>query len=262
MGRGITLKVNSRARIKAIFAGEPADRCGLWLGNPHADTLRIYCEYFNVSSEEELRLALGDDIRWIRPDRIGSYYHDSSGRTSFDRGFSTHTFGQNGPLAHCESIDQVDAFLWPDPAHLRFDECMQVLEKSGDYYRMGGFWTDFFHQVADLFGMEEYLVKMFTNPEVVHTVTNRVCEFYYEANEIFFKLAGDRMDAFFFGNDFGTQCDLIMGPDQFDEFIMPWFKKFIDQGHRHGKQVILHSCGSIYRVIDKLIAAGVDCIHH
>jgi len=42
---------------------------------------------------------------------------------------------------------------------------------------------------------------------------------------------------------------------------MPWFRRFTEQGHRHGYQVILHSCGSIYRVIDRLIDAGVDCLH-
>lgn len=250
-----------RERIKALFAHEPTDRCGLWLGNPHEDTLKIYCDYFNVRSEEQLRKLLNDDIRWIRPDRIGRYYDDPSGKTHFDRGFTKHTFGQPGPLSDIEHVGQVDDFPWPDPANLRFDDCMKTLEQTGEYYRMGGFWTDFFHQVADLFGMEEYLVKIFTHPEVVHAVTKRVCEFYVEANEKFFSLAGDQIDGFFFGNDVGTQRDLIMGPEHFDQFLLPWFKTFIDQGHRHNKQVILHSCGSIYRVIDKLIAAGVDCIH-
>ena len=69
------------------------------------------------------------------------------------------------------------------------------------------------------------------------------------------------MDGFFFGNDFGTQRDLICGPRQFDEFIMPWFERFTAQGHRWGKQVILHSCGAIHKVIERLIAAGVDCLH-
>jgi uroporphyrinogen decarboxylase len=54
---------------------------------------------------------------------------------------------------------------------------------------------------------------------------------------------------------------LICGPKQFDEFVMPWFRRFTDQGHAHGYQVILHSCGSIHRVIDRLIDAGVDCLH-
>ena len=58
-----------------------------------------------------------------------------------------------------------------------------------------------------------------------------------------------------------SQLDLIMSPAHFDEFVLPWFKKFTDQGHRHGHQVILHSCGAIHKVIDRLIDAGVDCLH-
>jgi uroporphyrinogen decarboxylase len=34
-----------------------------------------------------------------------------------------------------------------------------------------------------------------------------------------------------------------------------------EQGHRYGHQVILHSCGSTFRVIPWLIDAGVDCLH-
>ena len=69
------------------------------------------------------------------------------------------------------------------------------------------------------------------------------------------------VDGFFFGNDFGTQQSLICGPRQFDRFIMPWFRKFVEQGQRHGYQVVLHSCGSIHGVIERLIEAGVDCLH-
>ena len=69
--------------------------------------------------------------------------------------------------------------------------------------------------------MEEYFVKMHTNPEVVDAVTDRVCQFYWEANERFFAAAGDLVDGFFFGNDFGTQQSLICGPRQFDRFILP-----------------------------------------
>jgi len=69
------------------------------------------------------------------------------------------------------------------------------------------------------------------------------------------------VDGFFFGNDFGTQRGLICGPHQFDRFIMPWFRKFAEQGHRHGYQVVLHSCGSVYAVMERLIEAGVDCLH-
>jgi uroporphyrinogen decarboxylase len=113
----------------------------------------------------------------------------------------------------------------------------------------------------DLFGMEAYMVKMYTHPDVVHAATERVCRTYLEANELLYARAGRMIDGFFFGNDFGSQLDLLLSPTLFDEFVLPWFRRFTEQGHSHGYQVILHSCGSIQRVIGRLIEAGVDCLH-
>ena len=113
----------------------------------------------------------------------------------------------------------------------------------------------------DLFGIEAYLTKMYTHPELVHAAMDRVCAFYYEANERFFDAAGDLIDAYFLGNDFGTQLNLVCAPPQFQEFIVPRLRKFAEQGHRRGYQVIMHSCGAIHSVIDMIVDAGIDCLH-
>ncbi len=253
--------MNSRERIRTIISGKPADRCGFWSGNPHPETWPIYHKYFKTSSEEEFRRKLGDDFRWICPQFFEGAYRHPKGYQMFDAGLHKKYHGQPGPFSDTENVKDLDAYPWPDPDHLNFDDCLRTLENAGDVYRASGLWTCFYHNVMDLFGMEKYMVNMYENPELVQAVTDRVCEFYYEGNERFFKKAGTLVDAFFFGNDFGTQLDLICGPAQFDQFIMPWFKKFTDQAHRHGYQVILHSCGAIHRVIDRLIEAKVNCLH-
>lgn len=255
--------MNGRERMKAIVAGEPADRCGFWLGMPHADTWPIYKEYFGESDEEAIRRTLQDDMRWICPQFFPTAYRHPQGHAMFDMGIGKKvSHGQAGPLAHAETLDDVENdYEWPDPDYLNFDECLAALDTAGPVYRASGFWTCFYHNIMDLFGMENYMLRMHTHPEVVEAVTDRVCSFYHEANRRFFLAAGDRVDAFFFGNDFGTQIDLICGPQEFDRFIMPWFRKFTDLAHEHGLQVILHSCGAIHRVIERLIEAGVDCLH-
>jgi uroporphyrinogen decarboxylase len=53
----------------------------------------------------------------------------------------------------------------------------------------------------------------------------------------------------------------MISPALFDEFVLPWFRKLTGQALRRGYQVILHSCGSIHRVIPRLIEAGVNCLH-
>jgi len=253
--------MTSRERIRRIIAGEPADRCGFWLGNPHPDTWLIYHRFFGTADEESIRQSLGDDFRWICPQFFPGAYRAPDGRGMFDAGLSKKCHGQAGPLAEAESLKDVESFPWPDPKYLHFDDCMRALEAEKNHYRASGFWTSFYHNIMDLFGMEQYMVYMYERPHIVEAVTDRVCSFYYEANERFFRAAKGLMEGFFFGNDFGTQLDLICSPEHFDRFILPWFRRFTDQGHRHGLQVILHSCGAIHRVIDRLIDAGVDCLH-
>lgn len=257
--------MDSRQRIRTIIAGERADRCGFWLGNPHDDTWPRYHAYFGTSTQEGLQQQLGSDLCWIAPGlyEYEDVYQHPRGEKLFqvsDRIGVTH-YATHGPFAECDDIDKIEAYDWPNPDYLDFTRVLAALRNAGDYYRASGFWAPFFHHLMDLFGMENYLINMYLKPDLVHAATDRVCEFYYEANERFFEAAGDLIDGFFFGNDFGTQRGLIVGPKQFDEFIAPWLCKFTAQAHRHGYQVILHSCGSIHAVIDRLIEMGVDCLH-
>ena len=254
--------MTSRERIRRIISGEPADRCGFWLGNPHDDTLPIYHRYFGTSTLEGLQRKVGDDFRWITPLYIKSIYRHPKGKGIFDLWRYKKSLGEAGPLAECENTAEIEeAYEWPSLEYLDFAECIELLRDADGYYRASGFWTPFFHDIMDLFGMEAYMTKMYTHPEVIHAATDRVCQFYFDANELLYTEAGDLIDGFFFGNDFGTQRDLILAPELFDEFVYPWFCKFTDQAHRHGYQVILHSCGSIHRVVNRLIDAGVECLH-
>jgi uroporphyrinogen decarboxylase len=253
--------MTSRDLLKAIVGLAPAGRCGLWLGNPHPDSWPGLHRYFGTKTEEELRRKLGDDFRWISPSFVESTFPSPAAKGIFGWAAGKTSHGQAGPLADVEDPAEFDRFDWPDPRRLDFAETLRALDEAGPHYRASGFWTPFFHDLMDFFGMEAYFVKMRTHPEVVEAATDRVCGFYYEANELFFDLAGDRVDAYFFGNDFGTQLDLMISPALFDRFILPWFVKLTGQARRRGYQVILHSCGSIHRVIPKLIAAGVNCLH-
>ena len=252
--------MNSRERIKAIVAGKPADRCGLWLGNPLPEALPAFHAYFGTSTEEELRQLLHDDFRWYHACSAPVYKHPE-GKPIFDLKRKGECHGEAGPFAECEDVRQVEDFEWPNPDYLDFSELLRQLAGVGDFYRASGFWSTFFHDVSYFFGVENYFIKMHTHPEIVHAVTRHVVDFYLEANHRFFTQAGDLVDAFFFGNDFGTQLDVLISPDAFNEFIFPYFKQLTDLGHRHGLQVILHSCGAIHKIIPSLIQLGVDALH-
>jgi uroporphyrinogen decarboxylase len=251
--------MDSRERIKNIFALKPADRCGFWMGNPHEDTWPLLYKAFGTEDREQIRVMMGDDLRWI-PEHGQSYKHPQ-GKPMFDMQRKGDELSAAGCFSDCESVAEVEDFEWPSVEYLDLEPILNTLKNTGPYYRASGLWSPFFHLVGDFFGMENYFIKMYTHPEVVHAVTKHVVDFFLDANRLLFEKAGDEIDGFFFGNDFGTQLDILVGPEQFKEFIFPYFKKLTKLGHDHGYQVILHSCGSIYRVIENLIDLGVDALH-
>ncbi len=250
--------MSARSRIKKLISGT-SDGCGFWLGNPHPDTLPIYFDYFGVHSLDELQNKLGDDLRWIHP-TWNSYKHPQ-GKPFFDKKRRSNALAAAGLFADCTDVREVEEHEWPNPDYLDFSETVTSLEQSGDYYRASGFWSCFFHDVADYFGMDNYFIKMYTHPDVVHAVTDKVVQFYLQANERYYAQVGSLMDGFFFGNDFGTQLGLLVSPAQFDEFIFPYFRKLTEQAHRSGYQVMLHSCGSVFEVIPRIIELGAEALH-
>jgi len=162
-----------------------------------------------------------------------------------------------------EDISEVKDFIWPDPQYLDFSDLIGNAKKAREngLAVLGGVWTCFFHDLCDLFGMEDYFVNMHINPEFVIQVTERVMEYYLEANKLCFEKMGDLIDIFFFGNDIGSQRDLLVSPDCFDKFILPYIIQVVNLAKQYGFPVMLHSCGAISKVIPKLIEAGIDALH-
>ncbi len=250
--------MDSRTLIRELIAGRPTPRCGFWMGNPDPKTWPLLREYFGVATDDEVRRLLGDDLVWVMAD---GGYHGPDGRPAFPNPRKREGLAAPGVFSDCESVAEVAAYPWPELKDLDFTEQLAAVRRTGDCYRASGMWCPFFHLLGDLFGMEEYFVKMYTQPEVVKAVTRRVVDFYLAGTEKFFREAGDEVDGFFFGNDFGTQQDIMISPECFQEFVFPYFKEFTDLGHAFGKQVLLHSCGAIVKVIPDLIRLGVDALH-
>jgi len=171
------------------------------------------------------------------------------------------TLGAAGCFADTEDISDVDKYPWPDAEYCDFTHVYNIIDQHQDKGIFSGMWSCFYHIAADFFGMENYFVKMLENPKIVEAVTERVVDFYVAANEKFFAGLGDRADTMFFGNDFGTQLDLMVSPELFRKFVLPGIKRLTAVGKKYNKIIMLHSCGSIYRIIPDLIDAGINALH-
>lgn len=255
--------MTKREHFNAIIERRAAVH-GFWHGNPHPDSTATLYKYFGVRDDFGLGLALGDCFNWVMLEANGLWRHPD-GIPMFDvlGGRERHTLGEGGVFADCARVSEVERFHWPELRYCDFADAEHAVEKTLAHGLavLSGAWCCFYHDVSDFFGMENYFVKMYTDPAVVEAVTEHVVDFYLSVNAKWFDIIGDRMDAIFFGNDFGSQLDMLISPEMFDKFVMPYFRKITEQAKKRGYKVVLHSCGAIEKVIPRLIDAGADALH-
>jgi uroporphyrinogen decarboxylase len=256
--------MTSRERVQIAFAHREPDRVPAWCGASPEFLARASREC--GLSEDELFVRFGDDFR-----RVHSVYRgpghaltdDASMRTLF--GIERMGIGYGQPTGHPlagATMDDVAAYPWPEPDWMDVSGVRGAARAyGGEYAILGGDWSPFWHDAIDLVGMEALYLAMYDSPEVVDAVFGRIVDFYHEVSRRTFEAAGDAIDIFFIGNDFGSQCGPLLGPELFDRFVMPHLKRLIDLGHRYGLPVQLHCCGGFAELMPAMIDAGLDALH-
>lgn len=68
-------------------------------------------------------------------------------------------------------------------------------------------------------------------------------------------------DGILLGSDWGTQNDLIMSPETWRKMIKHGEKIQYDLIKSAGKDVMVHSCGRVVRVLDDLVELGLDILN-
>jgi uroporphyrinogen decarboxylase len=107
-------------------------------------------------------------------------------------------------------------------------------------------------------GMENLLCDFIANPEFVHGLFERIAD--YNIAQVTGALQYD-IDAVYFGDDWGQQHGLQMGPALWREFIYPVLARMYSAVREAGKYVFIHSCGQVDQLFDDLIDIGVNCFN-
>lgn len=256
--------MTAREKGNAIFKRTHTGEAGFWTGHPNPKTWDIYLNETGMADREAFFNLIDDECRWIRPGE-DNYVRTEGAPPWFDAYLNVTrekgSLSEAGCFAEATSVAEIDAYPWPDPACLQFDDIIKRIDAYPDTFVFTGFWSPFFHVMCDFFGMENLFMKMYTDADVVEHAFTRCVDFYVEANDRYFSALGARADVFFFGNDLGSQLDLLISPDMFNRFVLPGIKRLTAVAKKHGKLVMQHSCGSIAKVIPSLIDAGVDALH-
>ncbi len=256
--------MTSRQRVLAAFEHAEPDRVPCWFGT--SDEFLDKATRQLDLDEEQLRVRLGDDFRRVCAEYKGPEFElspEATFRTIF--GVERRGIGYGQPISHPladADLKAVQEYCWPDPDWMDVSTIRAQAEKHDSRYAiLGGAWSPFWHDAIDLFGMENMYVKMYTEPEVVEAVMQHMVDYYATVSERTFDAAGDLIDVFFIGNDFGSQRGALLGPQLFMRHIVPHLKRLADLGHAYDLKVQLHCCGGFAPLIPLMIDAGIDGLH-
>ena len=150
-------------------------------------------------------------------------------------------------------------YEFPDPLDPRFfADIPERIERHGDRFRVYQVGFSLYERAWTMRGMENLLCDFIANPEFVHDLFNRIAD--YNIAQVTGALKYD-IDAVYFGDDWGQQHGLQMGPALWREFIYPVLARMYSVVRAAGKCVFIHSCGQVDELFDDLIEIGVNCFN-
>ena len=166
------------------------------------------------------------------------------------------------------TIDDLRSFPWPEPRidDRALDSCTRrarMLHDEGKYVVIGehplfgvlelGCW---------MCGYDDFLARLAGDTDFVRTFFDKVLEIQLAVIEQYYPAIGPYIDLTTSGDDFGMQTGPLLSPAAFRELVAPWFTQRIRRTKDLARcQFWHHSCGSIFALLDDIIACGVDIIN-
>ncbi|MDR1734269.1 MAG: uroporphyrinogen decarboxylase family protein [Oscillospiraceae bacterium] len=240
-----------------------------WMGIPHRESVTNFCKAYGLPDTYQAMAAkLGDTISVCHGDQC---YKHPDGKEPFNpyHGVKEHrSHMAAGCFADVHSLDEIEAHPWPEVKYLDFTSVYQTIT-DGNRFWFTGLWSSLLTRTAEYFGLENLFILMYEEPERAQAVFDHVADYYTAASNKFCAGLAQRFPeghipeniALFHGIDLGNQRDLMMSPDLFRQFLLPNMKRLFAVGRKYGIPIILHSCGSIWRIIPDLADAGISVLH-
>jgi uroporphyrinogen decarboxylase len=130
-------------------------------------------------------------------------------------------------------------------------------EKNPHLFRVISMGWGIFEQTWRIRGFEDTMCDIAAEEEFYGELVEKLADLYVGMVEY---CADVEADAFLFGDDWGSQNGIIIGPHKWRKFIKPAWKRVYDKVHEQGKYAISHSCGSVYEIIPDAIEIGLDML--
>lgn len=199
-------------------------------------------------------LKLGSDIGFFEElghDRVRDVFG-----VTWDRSIDKDIGNVEGQVLKQPTLTGYD---FPDPLDPRFfAQIQERINRHPDRFRVFPIGFSLYERAWTLRGMEALMMDFIDHPKFVQDLMNRIAD--YNMALLQEALAYD-IDAVYFGDDWGQQMGLQMGPTLWRQFIRPSLHRMYQVVKQAGKFVMIHSCGDVDELFEDLVDLGVDCFN-
>jgi uroporphyrinogen decarboxylase len=150
-------------------------------------------------------------------------------------------------------------YSFPDPLDPRgLAEIPKRIAERPDHFRVFEIGFSLWERAWTLRGMVNLMMDFHDHPRFVHELLGAIAD--WNTTQIRAALKHD-IDMVYFGDDWGQQRGLQMGPGLWREFILPELKRMFRVVREAGRYVMVHSCGDVDELFDDLVEAGLNCFN-
>lgn len=161
------------------------------------------------------------------------------------------------PLAHAQTAEDIKNYSFPDPiAPGRYRDAEQLVAKyKQDYWIIGDIEVTIFSLAHQLVGMEKLLMDMALGAEYVEPLFAACTDFQIAIGKELIKRG---CDAFWVGDDFGSQTGLLISVPMFDQLLKPHYARLVNELKAVNPDVIpiLHCDGAVRKLLDAIWEVG------
>ncbi len=153
-----------------------------------------------------------------------------------------------------------EAYPWPSASQIN----VELMAKTSATAPEGlGVWTGgpepFQTTMDELLGFERMALLTYDDPDLLKAVADKVGSIMVDVVDLCCALPF--IGGFNYSGDMGHKTGTMLAPDTMRTYFLPWHKRAVDAAHRHGKKIILHSCGNLAAIMDDIVACGFDGKH-
>jgi uroporphyrinogen decarboxylase len=132
-----------------------------------------------------------------------------------------------------------------------------IISENSDKFILGQLNFGLWERSWTLRGFENALMDTVLNTAFYEELLDRILEMHLAMVDM---LCQFPIDGVFFGDDWGDQRGVIIGPERWRKLFKARTRKLYERAHQFGKCAITHCCGNVFEIIPDMIEMGLDVL--